>query len=65
MQARRLPHSRTALLDALNDDRSNPVFEVIDRDRVADAIGRLEELSLREREQVFGAATASMWLARR
>ena len=43
-------------------DEANPVFEIVDRQRVCDAVEHIEELEARERLQLWGAATAAIWL---
>ena len=48
----------------LLDDPANPVFEVLDRARVATAIGRFDELPDTAKIQLYGALTAAMWLGR-
>lgn len=43
-------------------DRSNPVFEVVDRDAVEVALDRFAELGEPAKRQLYGALTAAMWL---
>jgi len=43
-------------------DRSNPVFDVIDRHAVEEALGRFAELTEPAKRQLYGALTAAMWL---
>ena len=49
-------------LIAARDD--NPVFDLVDRDRLIDAVNRLPALNLHVALQVHGAMTGVIWLGR-
>ncbi len=61
-QQRTLGERRPLLEQALGGDPGQRAFEVIDRDRVLDALRRLDTLEIQERKELFGAATAALWL---
>jgi hypothetical protein len=46
----------------LLDDRSNPVFDIVDPDATAAVLDRFTELRDSTKLQLFGALTAAMWL---
>jgi hypothetical protein len=52
------------VLDGALADPSNPVFDLLDRERTLAALTCLERLDLRDKHRLFGAATAAMWLGR-
>lgn len=53
---------RAQLLAEVFGDLGNPAWEVLDRERAERALGRFEALPGSERNQLFGAATAAIWL---
>jgi hypothetical protein len=46
----------------LVEDPENPVFEVLDRPAVIDAVDRFGDLSEPAKLQLYGALTAAIWL---
>jgi hypothetical protein len=61
-QAERLERNRDVLERVLGGDPQHPVFELIDRDAAVSAIDSIRELSANDRIQLYGAATAAIWL---
>lgn len=53
---------RTDLLTEVFADASNPAWDVIDRERARAAVQRYAALTTPERTELFGAATAAIWL---
>lgn len=53
---------RAQLLGEVFADLDNPAWDVLDRERAARAAGRFEALAGSERNELFGAATAAIWL---
>lgn len=62
-QADRLERNRDVLEKLLAGDPDHPVFEVIERDAAIAALDRTRELSPNDRIQLYGAATAAVWLS--
>jgi hypothetical protein len=44
--------------------RTNPIYEVLDRRRVLEAVEGRRELSIHGKEQLYGALAAAIWLGR-
>jgi hypothetical protein len=63
-QVSRLEQNRDVLEDHLLDDRSNPVFEILDRKAVARVLRRPLPADVRALVQLYGALTAAVWLGR-
>ena len=61
-QDRTLALKKQLFEEMLVGDPTNPVFDVIDRERTRDAIERIEQLGIRDRMELWGAATAAIWL---
>jgi hypothetical protein len=53
---------REVMRKFLVQDRENPVFEVLDRPAVIDAVDRFGDLSEPAKLQLYGALTAAIWL---
>jgi len=53
---------RRHVLRAVFEERDNPAWKVIDPAVAIDALARFAELNGPERRQLFGAATAALWL---
>lgn len=53
---------RLAALTEILNDRDNPVWDHVHRDRTLDALGRYGTLTNAERRELTGAATAAVWL---
>lgn len=53
---------RSALLRELFEDRANPVWDLVDRRRALELLDRFGELHPWQRAELFGAATAAMWM---
>jgi hypothetical protein len=51
-----------ALMTHHFSDASNPFFEIADRRRVLDQVGRFQELPETSKRQLYGALTAAIWL---
>lgn len=52
---------RTQFLDDMFSDRTNPVWDLLDRDACVAALDQLDTLTTKQRRQLFGAATAALW----
>jgi hypothetical protein len=55
---------RRPVLRAVFEERGNPAWDVIDPAVALDALERYDALNGPERRQLFGAATAALWLGR-
>ncbi len=55
---------RVELLREVLADAANPAWDVLDRDIAVDALARYRELTNVQRYELFGAATAAVWLER-
>jgi hypothetical protein len=53
---------RRRVLDEVFADTTNPAWAVIDRMKAMQAVERFDTLSHGQRRQLFGAATAALWL---
>lgn len=56
-------NERTDLLREMFSDTENPAWRVLDRAVALDALDRYSTLTNPERHELFGAATAAVWLA--
>lgn len=56
-------NDRTELLAEVFADAGNPAWDVLDRAAALDALGRYTTITRPERHELFGAATAAVWLA--
>jgi hypothetical protein len=54
---------RSELLADVLADAGNPAWDVLDRSAALGALARYPSLTIRERQALFGAATALVWLA--
>lgn len=59
------PAGRTELLREVVQDRANPAWDQLDRDAAEAALDRYASLTTRQRHELFGAATAAVWLGDR
>ncbi len=50
--------------EVLLDDPANPIFDIVDRVRVRNALEHVEELDLRSLIELWGVATGAIWLGR-
>lgn len=57
-------NERTELLAEVFADAANPAWDLLDRQPALAALGRYTTLTTTERRELFGAATAAVWLAR-
>ncbi len=46
----------------LRDDPSNPLFEIVDPVATGQALDRFDDLTIREKLQLYGALTGAIWL---
>lgn len=54
---------RSALLRELFEERANPAWDLVDRRRALELLDTFGELHPWQRAELFGAATAAMWMA--
>ena len=62
LMAKADPDTPRAVLGELFADRSNDAWSILDRTATLDALARLDDLDPRERQELYGAATAVAWL---
>ncbi len=54
---------RRHALEEVFRDRANPAWDVIDPEKALQALGRFGQLRVSERRELYGAATAGLWLS--
>lgn len=59
---RRPDEERRAFFTSVVEDTTNPLWEVVDHQRVAAAVEGLDDLSDRHRRQLYSVATGAVWL---
>jgi hypothetical protein len=52
---------RASLFTSIVDDRTNPMWDLLDRRATAGALARFADLSNLERRELYGALTAALW----